>query len=86
MDRGAIAEGVAILEAVLPIAKPGPYQLQAAIAAVHDEPPTSTRPTGRRSSRCTTFSPPSRLGRWSRSTGLSPSRWCVARPRVIASA
>jgi predicted RNA polymerase sigma factor len=36
-DRAAIAEGVAIIEATLPVAKPGPYQLQAAIAAVHDE-------------------------------------------------
>ena len=36
-DQAAIAEGVAIIEATLPIAKPGPYQLQAAIAAVHDE-------------------------------------------------
>ncbi|OMC48913.1 RNA polymerase subunit sigma-24 [Mycobacterium sp. IS-1264] len=36
-DRTAIAEGIAIIEATLPVAKPGPYQLQAAIAAVHDE-------------------------------------------------
>ena len=36
-DQAAIAEGVAIIEATLPVAKPGPYQLQAAIAAVHDE-------------------------------------------------
>ncbi len=36
-DRAAIAEGVAIVEATLPVAKPGPDQLQAAIAAVHDE-------------------------------------------------
>jgi predicted RNA polymerase sigma factor len=36
-DTAAIAEGVAIIEATLPVAKPGPYQLQAAIAAVHDE-------------------------------------------------
>jgi RNA polymerase sigma factor (sigma-70 family) len=36
-DRAAIAEGVAIIEATLPVAEPGPYQLQAAIAAVHDE-------------------------------------------------
>jgi RNA polymerase sigma factor (sigma-70 family) len=36
-DRAAIAEGVAIIEATLPVAKPGPYQLQAAIAALHDE-------------------------------------------------
>jgi RNA polymerase sigma factor (sigma-70 family) len=40
-DRAAIAEGVAILEAMLPTAKPGPYQLQAAIAAVHDEAPNA---------------------------------------------
>ncbi|WP_082282609.1 RNA polymerase sigma factor [Mycobacterium colombiense] len=36
-DRNTIAEGVAIIEATLPVAKPGPYQVQAAIAAVHDE-------------------------------------------------
>ncbi|HEV7581137.1 MAG TPA: DUF6596 domain-containing protein [Mycobacterium sp.] len=36
-DRAAIAEGVAIIEATLPVATPGSYQLQAAIAAVHDE-------------------------------------------------
>ncbi|WP_196771163.1 RNA polymerase sigma factor [Mycobacterium colombiense] len=36
-DRNTIAEGVWIIEATLPVAKPGPYQLQAAIAAVHDE-------------------------------------------------
>jgi RNA polymerase sigma factor (sigma-70 family) len=36
-DRAAIAEGVAIIEATLPVAAPGLYQLQAAIAAVHDE-------------------------------------------------
>jgi RNA polymerase sigma factor (sigma-70 family) len=36
-DKTAIAEGIRILEATLPVAEPGPYQLQAAIAAVHDE-------------------------------------------------
>lgn len=36
-DRGAIAEGVALLTATLPRGEVGPYQLQAAIAAVHDE-------------------------------------------------
>ena len=36
-DKAAIAEGVGIIEATLPVAKPGPYQLQAAIAGVHDE-------------------------------------------------
>ncbi len=36
-DRRQIAEGVALLSAVLPRGSVGPYQLQAAIAAVHDE-------------------------------------------------
>ncbi|MGH9759171.1 MAG: RNA polymerase sigma factor [Candidatus Acidiferrales bacterium] len=35
--RPQIAEGVALLSAVLPMGSVGPYQLQAAIAAVHDE-------------------------------------------------
>jgi len=36
-DTGRIAEGVALISAVLPRGQPGPYQVQAAIAAVHDE-------------------------------------------------
>jgi RNA polymerase sigma factor (sigma-70 family) len=36
-DREQIAEGVALLSATLPKGAVGPYQLQAAIAAVHDE-------------------------------------------------
>jgi RNA polymerase sigma factor (sigma-70 family) len=36
-DRGAIGEGVALVTAALPRGPVGPYQLQAAIAAVHDE-------------------------------------------------
>lgn len=39
-DGDLIAEGVAILEAVLPHGHVGPYQVQAAIAAVHAESPT----------------------------------------------
>lgn len=38
-DRQQIAEGVALLSAALPKGSVGPYQLQAAIAAVHDEAP-----------------------------------------------
>ncbi len=38
-DRAAIDEGVALLAASLPGGKVGPYQIQAAIAAVHDEAP-----------------------------------------------
>jgi RNA polymerase sigma-70 factor (ECF subfamily) len=36
-DQEAIAEGRALVEAVLPARRVGPYQLQAAIAALHDE-------------------------------------------------
>jgi RNA polymerase sigma factor (sigma-70 family) len=36
-DRGAIAEGVALVSGALPRGAIGAYQLQAAIAAVHDE-------------------------------------------------
>jgi RNA polymerase sigma factor (sigma-70 family) len=36
-DRTAIQEGVALITAALPRGPTGPYQLQAAIAAVHDE-------------------------------------------------
>jgi RNA polymerase sigma factor (sigma-70 family) len=36
-DRTAILEGVALITAALPRGPTGPYQLQAAIAAVHDE-------------------------------------------------
>lgn len=36
-DAAAIAEGVELITASLAVAEPGPYQLQAAIAAVHDE-------------------------------------------------
>jgi len=38
-DREQITEGVAILSATLPKGSVGPYQLQAAVAAVHDEAP-----------------------------------------------
>jgi RNA polymerase sigma factor (sigma-70 family) len=38
-DAAAIAEGVALITASLATADPGPYQVQAAIAAVHDEAP-----------------------------------------------
>ncbi len=36
-DAAAIAEGIALISAALPKGQIGPYQLQAAIAAVHDE-------------------------------------------------
>ncbi|MEV0454910.1 RNA polymerase sigma factor [Catellatospora methionotrophica] len=39
-DRARITEGVALLSEALPRGAVGPYQLQAAIAALHDEAPT----------------------------------------------
>jgi RNA polymerase sigma factor (sigma-70 family) len=40
-DRAAIEEGTALVSAALAEARLGPYQLQAAIAAVHDEAPSA---------------------------------------------
>ncbi|MGW4897172.1 RNA polymerase sigma factor [Kitasatospora sp. NPDC004240] len=42
-DADAIAEGIALITAALPVGPVGPYQVQAAIAAVHDEAPTAER-------------------------------------------
>ena len=39
-DQAKIAEGTALISAALPRGEVGPYQLQAAIAAVHDEATT----------------------------------------------
>ncbi len=39
-DRSKINEGITLISAVLPRGEPGPYQLQAAIAAIHDEAPS----------------------------------------------
>ena len=36
-DADSIAEGVALITAALPRGQAGPYQIQAAIAAIHDE-------------------------------------------------
>jgi RNA polymerase sigma-70 factor (ECF subfamily) len=40
-DGGRAAEGLQLLEAALSLRRPGPYQLQAAIAAVHVQAPTA---------------------------------------------
>jgi RNA polymerase sigma-70 factor (ECF subfamily) len=40
-DRRAIAEGLALLEKAMRHRRPGPYQVQAAIAAIHDRAPTA---------------------------------------------
>ena len=40
-DRSQIDEGVALITATLPRGEVGPYQVQAAIAALHDEAPST---------------------------------------------
>ena len=40
-DAGYITEGIELISAALPHGPTGPYQIQAAIAAVHDEAPTA---------------------------------------------
>lgn len=40
-DRGLIAEGQALVRACIRRDRPGPYQLQAAVAAVHSDAPTA---------------------------------------------
>jgi len=40
-DRATIAEGVALLDRALALRRAGPYQIQAAIAALHDEAATA---------------------------------------------
>jgi RNA polymerase sigma-70 factor (ECF subfamily) len=40
-DQERIAEGRALVERILPTGRVGPYQIQAAIAAVHDEAPNA---------------------------------------------
>jgi RNA polymerase sigma factor (sigma-70 family) len=42
-DGAAIAEGIALVTRALATAEPGPFQLQAAIAAVHDEAATAAQ-------------------------------------------
>jgi RNA polymerase sigma-70 factor (ECF subfamily) len=39
-DAGQLAEGVGVLDRALRLGRPGPYQLQAAIAALHDQAPS----------------------------------------------
>jgi RNA polymerase sigma-70 factor, ECF subfamily len=40
-DRQRISEGLALVRHALELGRPGPYQVQAAIAALHDEAPTA---------------------------------------------
>ena len=62
-DRDLIAEGVAMLEAVLPRGHVGRFQLQAAIAAVHAEAPTWDETDWLQLACCTRCCPTSRPAR-----------------------
>ena len=48
-DRDMIAEGLALIDKAMRHRRPGPYQMQAAIAGVHARRRGPRRPTGRRS-------------------------------------
>ncbi len=51
-DLDLIEQGQALVKRCLARNQPGPYQLQAAINAVHSDAPTARKPTRTRSSRC----------------------------------
>jgi len=51
-DRSAISEGLLLVEKALHMGRVGPYQLQAAIGALHSQAKTPGEPTGERSRRC----------------------------------
>ncbi len=65
-NRALIDEGIALVSATLPKGAVGPYQLQAAIAAVHDEAASAETPTGRRSWRSTPCCSACPTTRWCR--------------------
>ena len=53
-DQTAIAEACTVLDRAVRLRRPGPYQLQAAIAACHALAPTAAETDWRRSPSCTT--------------------------------
>ena len=81
-NRDMIAEGLALIDKAMRHRRPGPYQVQAAIAALHARAATrrghrlgADRPAlRRRSSGCSPR-------RWSRSTAPSRSPRCAGRRR-----
>jgi predicted RNA polymerase sigma factor len=72
-NEAEIAEGVGILQAALARDRRGEYQIQAAIAAPHDDARTAGKPPGRRSSPGTTNSSSSPATRSPRSAARSRS-------------
>jgi RNA polymerase sigma-70 factor (ECF subfamily) len=78
-DREIIAEALVLVDKALRHRQAGPFQLQAAIAAVHTRaaPPGRRRRTGSRSSTCTGCWRPCSRPPWSRSIGASPWPRCA---------
>ena len=74
-DHPMIDEGLAILDGALVARRPGPYQLQGAIAPSTPGRPDPRTRTGRRSPRSTTASSRPRPRPWWSSTARSRSRW-----------
>jgi hypothetical protein len=72
-DEAEIAEGVRILQAALARDRRSEYQIQAAIAALHDDARTAGKPAGRRFSPGTTNSSSSPAIRSPRSAARSRS-------------
>ncbi len=87
-DTRAIAESVRVLQSALAVQRPDRYQIEAAIAALHDDAPPPRKPTGRRSSPGTTTSsrspttrrartpPPCSAARSRSATSSVPPRGC----------
>ena len=83
-DRRLIAEGQALVRACLRRNRPGPYQIQAAINAVHSDAPPRPPPTGGRSCSCTTSCWRSPRARSWRSTARSRSPRSTDRRAALA--
>ena len=78
-NKGQIDEGVALLTRTLGTAPVGPYQLQAAIAAVHDEARTAAETDWPQILALYEVLERVSPGPWSPSTARSPSPWSTGR-------
>ena len=81
-DQAQIAEGIALITAALPRGEAGPYQLQAAIAAVHDEATTMADTDWPQILALYGLLEALRRTRSPRSTARWPWPWCTGRGRA----
>jgi predicted RNA polymerase sigma factor len=77
-DAAMIGEGQALLTRTLGTVPVGPYQLQAAIAAVHDEATTAGETDWPQILALYDVLVRVSPGQWSRSAARSPWPWCTA--------